>query len=190
MKDLPAGTRIFLFERFYYEDDHKLKKNKGRLVQDKVYDESGRLVRKCFFRYLTDKPHFKIIDELISLYGFAGTIIKRKIHYVVDYKKMTERQTHYGFENDAYYDWKFYFDKDENLLMSKEYKNKTLTGAHLYYDCKGIRLDKYVFIIAKHLDRALKMDKIELEEFTMPINLMPMSDEDVEITGSDDDEEF
>lgn len=188
MKNLPRNTRIFLFGRTFYEVLHKPKPHKFKPITDKVYDAKGKLIRKCFFKYLTDKPDFKIIEELITSYSYYdNSEFKSKILYIVDYKKMTERQTHYDFENDDYYDWKFYFDKDENLLMSKEYQNKTLLGAHLYYDCKGVRLDKYFYIRAKHLDRVLKMDKIELEEFSKPINLMPMSDEDVEITGSDDD---
>lgn len=193
MKNLPENTRILLFNRYYYEVKHKLIKDKKcRLIADKVYDANGRLLRKCLFKYLIDKPNFKIVDELITFYGFDNTISKRKIHYVVDYKKMSERHTHYDIDNYCYFDLKFHFDKAKNLLFVKEYNNKKLAGAYLYYDCNGVKLGgRCLYIRAERLGKALKMDKMVIEEFTKPICLMPMSDEDVEIieiTDMDDEE--
>ncbi|MDD3012387.1 MAG: hypothetical protein PHC34_01625 [Candidatus Gastranaerophilales bacterium] len=59
------NARFFLFERFYYEHNHdlkKLKKFNNRLISDRIYNYDGTLLRKCVLKYLIDKPNLKIIE--------------------------------------------------------------------------------------------------------------------------------
>jgi len=167
------NTRFFLLERFYYEYRHELKKFKNRLIRDKIYRPDETLIKECSFKYIVDKPNFKIIEELWHYFECGD--YKGKILYVIDYKKMTERQTRYNSKNDISIDLKFFLDKARNLLRVNEYENKKLKGIDFYYDCNGIKLDTYYYIPAWCTKLFLKLNKEQFEEATKLRDIMQIS---------------
>ena len=139
-----VNHRCFFLNRLIYEHKHSIKKDKGKVVKDTIYNANNEVIKKCYFYYMVYKQDFIIIKENIFDYRIKE---KRSIIYKINYKERTERQIYYDKDKFIFLDLKFYFDNHNNLTRVDEYENSQCKGFLLLQDYKGNKLktDGYYF---------------------------------------------
>lgn len=158
-----VNHRCFFLNRLIYEHKHSIKKDKGKVVKDTIYNANNEVIKKCYFYYMVYKQDFIIIKENIFDYRIKE---KRSIIYKINYKERTERQIYYDKDKFVFLDLKYYFDNQNNIARVDNYLNSKWEGSYLFKDYKGnfLKTDGYHFP-AKYIPKVIHMTKFEIESF-------------------------
>lgn len=172
-----TNCRMFLLERFYYELFHSLKKEHGKLVKDEIFEDfdGTHKIKTSFFNYCFDTPDYKIIKETVYYHRQQE---KRVITYKVDYKNLTERHIHKDRDM-VYLDLKYFFkyiNGKLELMRVNQYYSNGMIDCQIFRDVNGLKVGKSVYIQEGRINKALKMTREELYEFSKPRKLFPKYD--------------
>lgn len=173
-----TNCRMFLLERFYYELFHHLKKENGKLAKDEIFEdfEGNHKIKTSFFNYCYDTPNYKIIRETIYDHKRKE---KRFITYKIDYKNLTERHIHKADRGFVYLDLKYFFkyiNGKLELMRVNQYYSKGMIDCHIFRDVNGLKVSKPVYIQEGRINKALKMTREELYQYSKPRKLFPKYD--------------